>query len=291
MLVVNVASYLRVHAAVHRPAKAARDLRAQGAWSCWACRRTTSARRSRATEAEIAKFCETMYGVTFPLTAKQKVVGADAHALYQWISAGSGRGGGAQVELPQVPDRQGRQAATARGRAGSARPLGSGEITSQIGAVVAGGGRLREGGKRFGGVVALEREQGKIWKSRSAGCRAVLKKREEGMKALRAVSARSAQLKDGEGGRRPRSVSTKLVRREQASALASIDHVAIRSRAAPPRRRARRRPDAGILGGCRARCCWNDLAAPPAAQRSRSLDRVAASAGGQGGKRCVVEAS
>ena len=42
------------------------------------------------TEAEIAKFCETSYGVTFPMTAKQKVVGADAHGLYQWISSDAG---------------------------------------------------------------------------------------------------------------------------------------------------------------------------------------------------------
>jgi glutathione peroxidase len=37
-------------------------------------------------EAEIAKFCDTNYGVTFPMTAKQKVVGMDAHGLYKWIS-------------------------------------------------------------------------------------------------------------------------------------------------------------------------------------------------------------
>ena len=33
-----------------------------------------------------------MYGVTFPMTAKQKVVGADAHALYQWIAQEAGEG-------------------------------------------------------------------------------------------------------------------------------------------------------------------------------------------------------
>jgi glutathione peroxidase len=33
-----------------------------------------------------------MYGVSFPLTAKQKVIGADAHALYQWIAAQAGEG-------------------------------------------------------------------------------------------------------------------------------------------------------------------------------------------------------
>ena len=41
-------------------------------------------------EAEIAKFCETNYGVTFPMTAKQRVIGADAHGLYQWISGEAG---------------------------------------------------------------------------------------------------------------------------------------------------------------------------------------------------------
>ncbi|MBI3198243.1 MAG: glutathione peroxidase [Rhodospirillales bacterium] len=43
-------------------------------------------------EPEIAKFCESMYGVTFPLTAKQKVIGPDAHALYGWIAAQAGEG-------------------------------------------------------------------------------------------------------------------------------------------------------------------------------------------------------
>ena len=43
-------------------------------------------------EAEIAKFCGSMYGVTFPLTAKQKIIGPDAHALYGWIAAQAGEG-------------------------------------------------------------------------------------------------------------------------------------------------------------------------------------------------------
>jgi glutathione peroxidase len=43
-------------------------------------------------EAEIAKFCESMYGVTFPLTAKQKVIGPDAHGLYRWIASEAGEG-------------------------------------------------------------------------------------------------------------------------------------------------------------------------------------------------------
>ena len=43
-------------------------------------------------EGEIAKFCESMYSVTFPLTAKQKVIGAEAHPLYQWIAKEAGEG-------------------------------------------------------------------------------------------------------------------------------------------------------------------------------------------------------
>lgn len=38
-------------------------------------------------EGEIAKFCESLYGVKFPLTSKEKVLGAGAHPLYKWIAA------------------------------------------------------------------------------------------------------------------------------------------------------------------------------------------------------------
>lgn len=38
------------------------------------------------TEAEIGAFCEKNYGVSFPMTAKQQIVGADRHPLYQWIA-------------------------------------------------------------------------------------------------------------------------------------------------------------------------------------------------------------
>jgi len=36
-------------------------------------------------EAEIKAFCETNYGADFPMTAKQKVTGSDAHAFYRWV--------------------------------------------------------------------------------------------------------------------------------------------------------------------------------------------------------------
>jgi glutathione peroxidase len=36
-------------------------------------------------EREISQFCETSYGVTFPMFAKIDVNGDDAHPLYQWL--------------------------------------------------------------------------------------------------------------------------------------------------------------------------------------------------------------
>jgi len=35
--------------------------------------------------AAIRAFCDSRYGVTFPLTAKQRVVGGEAHPFYRWI--------------------------------------------------------------------------------------------------------------------------------------------------------------------------------------------------------------
>jgi glutathione peroxidase len=37
--------------------------------------------------AEIASFCELNYGVTFPMMAKVKVNGGEAHPLWQWLKA------------------------------------------------------------------------------------------------------------------------------------------------------------------------------------------------------------
>lgn len=37
------------------------------------------------TEAEIAKFCSGEYGVTFPMTGKVAIVGADRHPFYKWV--------------------------------------------------------------------------------------------------------------------------------------------------------------------------------------------------------------
>jgi glutathione peroxidase len=38
------------------------------------------------TEAEIKSFCETRFHVDFPMTAKEQVIGADAHPLYRWVA-------------------------------------------------------------------------------------------------------------------------------------------------------------------------------------------------------------
>ena len=44
-------------------------------------------------ETEIQSFCERTFGVTFPLTAKQHVVGPDAHPFYKWAAAIMGSSG------------------------------------------------------------------------------------------------------------------------------------------------------------------------------------------------------
>lgn len=43
-------------------------------------------------EADIQAFCTANYGVDFPMTAKQTVVGGDAHAFYRWIVDEIGEG-------------------------------------------------------------------------------------------------------------------------------------------------------------------------------------------------------
>jgi len=45
------------------------------------------------TEEQIQEFCSTRYGVDFPLTAKQKVSGGEAHPFYHWIAQQVGEAG------------------------------------------------------------------------------------------------------------------------------------------------------------------------------------------------------
>lgn len=42
---------------------------------------------------EIKAFCATRYAVTFPLAAKERVIGGEAHPFYRWIAAELGEGG------------------------------------------------------------------------------------------------------------------------------------------------------------------------------------------------------
>ena len=39
------------------------------------------------TENEIKTFCETRFAVDFPMTAKEHVIGNEAHPLYKWVSS------------------------------------------------------------------------------------------------------------------------------------------------------------------------------------------------------------
>jgi glutathione peroxidase len=45
------------------------------------------------TAEQIASFCEKNYGVDFPLTAKQKVTGGDAHPFFRWLAQELGEAG------------------------------------------------------------------------------------------------------------------------------------------------------------------------------------------------------
>jgi glutathione peroxidase len=38
------------------------------------------------TEGEIKTFCETKFGIDFPMTAKEDVIGASAHPMYKWLA-------------------------------------------------------------------------------------------------------------------------------------------------------------------------------------------------------------
>jgi glutathione peroxidase len=38
------------------------------------------------TEGEIKTFCETRFGIDFPMTAKEDVIGANAHPMYKWLA-------------------------------------------------------------------------------------------------------------------------------------------------------------------------------------------------------------
>jgi glutathione peroxidase len=43
-------------------------------------------------EAQIKEFCQVRYGVDFPLTSKEHVIGGAAHPMFQWIAKELGEG-------------------------------------------------------------------------------------------------------------------------------------------------------------------------------------------------------
>ena len=76
-------------------------------------------------DAEIAAFCESNFGVTFPLFAKVEVNGDGAHPLYRWLRReGRAARQPGEVELhevPRRPRRPGRRALLAHHEAGEDR--------------------------------------------------------------------------------------------------------------------------------------------------------------------------
>lgn len=50
-------------------------------------------RQEPGTASEIAAFCQTRYGVDFPLAQKSRVTGPDAHPFYRWIAESLGEAG------------------------------------------------------------------------------------------------------------------------------------------------------------------------------------------------------
>ncbi len=60
------------------------------------------------TNAEIMEFCDSKYGVTFPMMSKISVKGDDMHPLYQWLTKKSANGVigfGCSLELSEVSHR------------------------------------------------------------------------------------------------------------------------------------------------------------------------------------------
>ncbi len=64
------------------------------------------------TEADIKKFCETNYNITFPLTEKTVVSGKNAHPFYQWAAEQPSSGAPAWNFHKYIIDREGHLAAS-----------------------------------------------------------------------------------------------------------------------------------------------------------------------------------
>jgi glutathione peroxidase len=53
-------------------------------------------------DAQIKRFCETTYGIGFPIMAKQTVIGAKAHPLYRWALEQTGPQGGPKWNFHKI---------------------------------------------------------------------------------------------------------------------------------------------------------------------------------------------
>jgi len=85
------------------------------------------------TEAEIKDFCDTRYGVDFPLTAKEHVIGPDAHPLYKWVAEELGENAAPKWNFHKyLFSRDG----TIAGTFGSRTPPEAPELTAAIEAVL-----------------------------------------------------------------------------------------------------------------------------------------------------------
>lgn len=86
------------------------------------------------TESEIKTFCETRFNVEFPMTAKEHVIGPDAHPLYKWVTQELGDDAAPKWNFHKYLF--GRDGAIA-GTFGSRTPPDAPELTSAIDTVLA----------------------------------------------------------------------------------------------------------------------------------------------------------
>ena len=85
-------------------------------------------------EKQIKEFCEMRYGVDFPLTSKEHVIGGSAHPMFQWIAKELGEGAAPRWNFHKyLIGKDGKIAGTF----GSRLEPDSAEVTQAIDAVLA----------------------------------------------------------------------------------------------------------------------------------------------------------
>lgn len=84
-------------------------------------------------DAEIKNFCESRYHVNFPMTAKEHVIGPEAHPLYKWVAGELGEDAAPKWNFHKYLF--GRDGAIA-GTFGSRTPPGDPELTAAIEAIL-----------------------------------------------------------------------------------------------------------------------------------------------------------